>query len=216
MPPRARLKIVGVHGDRQAELLRDLVVAQRRGRRRAAPGEPERQQAAVRVVAPALRAGRARSRKIDARVVARARRRAVREPRANAGFRERAQRGFRVVGAADVVAPVVHERDARVHGLGRGEPPRGVHVVGRIERADGSRRRESSRAPAGRRRGCAAASSTRANAFRRSPGSTSMPAPSMISAPGAVRPRPTAAIAPARTCTSPPAMSPTAASIVST
>ena len=57
-------------------------------------------------------------------------------------FGERAQCGFCVVGAADVVAPVVHERDARVHRLGRGEPPRGVHVVRRIERANGSGRGE--------------------------------------------------------------------------
>ena len=142
IPPRARLKVVGVHGDRQAELLRDLVVAHRRGRGGAAPGETERQQAAVRMVAPSASRSRVRSREIDARVVARARRRAVREPRANTDFGKRAQRGFRVLGRADVVAPVVHERDARVHGLGRREPPGRVHVIGRVERADGARRRK--------------------------------------------------------------------------
>ena len=138
----------GVDRDRQAELLeRPRIRRARRSRGTALAGRlpPWPRQATPSAIRPSLeycaqsffsfsRSGRSIG---DVHVVALLW--PVGEARAEPGLLQRAQIGPRVVGAPDIVAPVVHEGDAGIDRLGGGEPRALVDVVRRAQFAEQQR-----------------------------------------------------------------------------
>jgi hypothetical protein len=132
---------------RRVELLAvDLGRNDRWGRAHAAPGQPEVEQPLARKALPVapepLEVG-----EID-RLGRRMRLwRPIREATAQPGFPQRFQVGGGKLGAADVVAPVVDEREPAEQRLYGGQAGSLVHVVGREQLAQGRHGREVAELP---------------------------------------------------------------------
>src|SRR5205807_2377498 len=146
---RSGAAVIRMHRDRNAEAPRGIEVLPigggidraRRAGGHTAPREAEAQEAFAGILVP-LAVAALEILEIDRLRAGLALRRAVGEAPAQAGLAQRAQVGVRVIRAADVVAPVVHEGDAGVDRLRAAETRTLVHVIGGVGLAEIERGRE--------------------------------------------------------------------------